>query len=84
MRRQEDWLARYHASLTARGIDYPIERSRGRFVVASLYLLCHAVVIAGTLDLGNERGRALGRTLLGNAMSALDEMGAFAFASKLA
>ena len=39
--------------------------------------MCYAVVIAGTLDLGNERGQALGRTLLGNAMSALDEMGAF-------
>ncbi len=84
MRSQEDWLARYHASLTAMGIDYPIERCRERFVVAALYLLCYAVIIAGTLDLGNERGQTLGRTLLGNAMSALDEMGAFAFASKLA
>lgn len=81
VRAEEDWLARYHASLTSRGIDYPIERCRERFVVASLYLLCYAVIIAGTLDLGNERGQALGRTLLGNAMSALDEMGAFTFAS---
>ena len=84
VRSQEDWLSRYHAALTSRGIDYPIERCRERFVVASLYLLCYAVIIAGTLDLGNERGQALGRTLLGNAMSALDEMGAFAFASRLA
>ena len=84
VRAEEDWLARYHAALTGRGIDYPIERCRERFVVASLYLMCYAVVIAGTLDLGNERGQALGRTLLGNAMSALDEMGAFAFASQIA
>ena len=84
VRAEEDWLAHYHAALTGRGIDYPIERCRERFVVASLYLMCYAVVIAGTLDLGNERGQALGRTLLGNAMSALDEMGAFAFASSVA
>ena len=84
VRAEEDWLARYHAALTGRGIDYPIERCRERYVIASLYLLCYAVVIAGTLDLGNERGQALGRTLLGNAMSALDEMGAFAFAADLA
>ena len=84
VRAERDWLAHYHAALTGRGIDYPIERCRERFVVASLYLLCYAVVIAGTLDLGNERGQALGRTLLGNAMSALDEMGAFAFASQIA
>ena len=84
VRAEEDWLAHYHAALTARGIDYPIESCRERFVVASLYLLCYAVVIAGTLDLGNERGQALGRTLLGNAMSALDEMGAFAFSSQIA
>ena len=84
VRAEEDWLVRYHAALTGRGIDYPIERCRERFVVASLYLLCYAVVIAGTLDLGNERGQALGRTLLGNAMSALDEMGAFAFAAQFA
>jgi hypothetical protein len=35
------------------------------------------VVIAGTLDLGNERGKALGRTLTGNAMQSLVEMNAF-------
>ena len=84
VRAEEDWLARYHACLTARGIDYPIERCRERFLIASLYLLCYAVIIAGTLDLGNERGQALGRTLLGNAMSALDDMGAFALASEFA
>ena len=83
VRTKEDWPARYHAALISRGIDYPIERCRERFLLASLYLLCYAVVIAGTLDLGNERGQALGRTLLGNAMSALEEMDAFEFASEL-
>ena len=36
------------------------------------------MIIAGTLELGNERGQALARTLLGNSLSALDEMDAFA------
>ena len=78
VRAQEDLLAFYHAELTRRGVDYDLAFCRERYRVSALYLLCFAVVIAGTFDLANERGRALGRTLLGNAMSALDEMDAFA------
>jgi hypothetical protein len=73
----EDLVARYHGALTAQGIDYPLERCRERYRVCALYLLNYAVVIAGTLDMGNERGQALARTLLGNAMAALEEMDAF-------
>ncbi len=72
-----DWPARYLAALKRQGIDYDHSRCRDRFRVAALYLLCYAVVIAGTLDMGNERGQALARTLLGNSLSALDEMNAF-------
>ena len=78
---QEDLVGRYHAALTAllakEGIDYPIEHCRERYRVCALYLLCYAVVIAGTLDMGNERGQQLARTLLGNSLAALDEMNAF-------
>ena len=74
---QEDLVARYHAALTAHGIDYPLEQCRERFRVSALYLLNFAVVIAGTLDMGNERGQTLARTLLGNSLAALDEMNAF-------
>ena len=77
VRAQEDLVARYHSALTRLGIDYSAERLRQRYRVSALYLLCFAVVIAGTLDLGNERGQALGRTLLGNCLSALDELDAF-------
>ena len=78
IRAKEDWVARYHEALARRRLDYDLDRSRERFRVAALYLLCYAVVIAGTLDMGNERGQALARTLLGNSFSALDEMDAFA------
>ncbi len=73
----DDLVAYYHAQLTRRGIDYDLARCRERFRTAALYLLCYAVVIAGTLDLGNERGKRLGRALLGRSLGALDGMAAF-------
>ena len=78
VRAQEDLVAYYHAELARHGVDYGLDRCRERYRVSALYLLCFAVSIAGQLDMENERGRALGRVLLGNAMSALDEMEAFA------
>jgi hypothetical protein len=35
------------------------------------------VVIAGTLDLGNERGKLLGQTIIANTFSALVDLDAF-------
>ena len=77
VRVQEDWPALYHAALTRRGIRYELATCRERFRISALYLLCYAVIIAGTLDLGNARGQALGRTLLGNCLNALTELDAF-------
>jgi hypothetical protein len=77
---QEDLVGRYHQALSAAldpEFDYPIEQCRSRYRLSALYLLCYAVVIAGTLDMGSERGRQLARTLLGNSLAALDEMNAF-------
>ena len=74
---EEDLVARYHAALTGHGIDYSLDQCRTRYRVCALYLLNFAVVIAGTLDMGNARGQALARTLLGNSLAALEEMDAF-------
>ena len=74
---REDLLADYHAELTRHGVEYDLGTCRERFRVSALYLLCYAVTIAGTLDLQNERGTQLARTLLGNSLAALDEMDAF-------
>ena len=78
VRAREDLVAYYHSELTRHGVDYDLSRCRERYRVSALYLLCFAVSIAGQLDMENERGRALGRVLLGNAMSALVELDAFA------
>lgn len=81
VRAQEDLVAYYHSELNRRGVDYDLAHCRERYRVSALYLMCFAVSIAGELDLQSERGQALGRVLLGNAMSALDEMDAFSLLS---
>jgi len=83
VRQAQDWVAVYHNALTEqlsnRGVEnYSLQQCRQRFQLSAAYLVCYAVIISGTLDLGNERGMALGRTLFGNAMQSLDEMDAFA------
>ena len=77
VRQEEDLVAFYHSELTSLGIDYDLARCRTRYRVSALYLMCFAVSIAGELDLQNERGEALGRVVLGNAMRALDDIDAF-------
>ena len=78
VRTSRDWVALFHETLCAQGItDYSLEQCRERFRISALYLACYATIIAGTLDLGNERGALLGRTLFGNAMRSLDELNAF-------
>ena len=67
----------YFETLTGAGIDYTRAQFDRRYKVSALYLLNYAVVIAGTLDLANERGMKLGETLLRDSMASLDAMGAF-------
>lgn len=70
-------VSRYHQTLQEGGVEnYGIERCRNRFRIASLYLLSWAVVIAGTLDMGNERGRAVARTLLARSLKAVGDLDA--------
>ena len=78
VRNSEDWVQIYHDHLLNLGItNYSLAQCRERYVIAALYLVCYATIISGTLDLANERGRALGETLFGNAMSSLTELDAF-------
>ena len=79
LRQKQDWVANYHRALLDAGVkDYSLDQCRERHRVSALYLASYATVIAGTLDLANERGQALGRTLFGNAMRSLAELDAFA------
>lgn len=71
-------IARYHDTLCANGVSqYSLADCQLRYRTSALYLMCYAVVIAGTLDLGNERGQALGAALLGRSLSALADLNAF-------
>jgi aminoglycoside phosphotransferase (APT) family kinase protein len=74
VRQSYDLLGHYYKTFCAHGIDYPRALFDRRYKVSALYLLDFAVVIAGTLNLANERGQKLGRTLLGGSLSALDEL----------
>lgn len=65
-------IVRYHTLLTEAGVSgHGLEDCRGRFRIASVYLLAWAVLIAGTLDLGNDRGQALARALLGRSLKSV-------------
>jgi len=77
LRNAEDWLAVYHRHLTSEGINYDLEASRERYRLCAMYFYCYAVIIAGTLDTANERGRALAASIIGNSIRSLDELGAF-------
>ena len=78
----EDWVAVYHQHLTSEGLDYPLDTSRERYRYCALYLVCFAVIIAGTLDQANERGRKLAETLLGNSLRSLVELDALKLLSQ--
>jgi hypothetical protein len=77
VRNAEDWVALYHDALRREGVEYGLAACRRRYRISAAYLLCYAVIIAGTLDMGNDRGRLLARTLLGNSLRSLTELDAF-------
>ena len=77
VRGSQDWVAIYHQHLTSEGIDYDLETSRARYKLCAMYFICYAIIIAGTLDTANERGRKLAETLLGNSIRSLTELNAF-------
>lgn len=71
-------IQRYHDALTAGGVrGHGLADCRERFRAATVYLLAWAVVIAGTLDLGNERGQALARALLGRSLNSVERLDGF-------
>lgn len=74
----ESLIHRYHQGLVSGGVTgHTLDDCRERYRIASLYLLSWAAVIAGTLDMGNERGRQLARALLGRSLRAVEAMEGF-------
>jgi hypothetical protein len=77
-RHGEQLLREYHDALAAHGVHgYSFETCATRYRWAALYLVCYAVTIAGTLDMGNERGLLLAETLLGRCLRSIDELDAW-------
>lgn len=76
VRHAEDWVAVYHQHLTSEGIEYDLSVSRERFRYCAMYFVCYAVIIAGTLDQANERGRKLAETLLAYSLRSIKELNA--------
>lgn len=77
IRNAEDWVSVYHQHLTREGIEYDLSTSRERYRKLAMYFFCYAVIIAGTLDTANERGRKLAELILGNCVRSLTELNAF-------
>ena len=76
VRNAVDWHSLYFSELTSQGIDYDKSYSYERYRLCAMYFLCYSVIIAGTLDPANERGRQLAETLLGNSIRSLKELNA--------
>lgn len=75
---QEALIGLYHTTLVDHGVaGHTLADCRARYGTAALYLLSWAVLIAGTLDMGNERGEQLARTLLRRSLSAVRALGGF-------
>lgn len=83
VRNSRDWVAFYHAELTKDGIEYSLEDCRERYRACALYFLCYGAIIAGTLDLANERGKQMGETLLQNSLESLEELDAISLLDSL-
>ncbi len=78
-RKHEHELVRSYAELLeGYGVsERPFERCWHAYRISALYLVSYAVVIAGTLDLTNERGVRLARALLDRSLSAVADLDAF-------
>jgi len=80
-RHRDELIRLYHRTLLERGVKgHSLAACRERYDLAALYLMTWAVLIAGTLDMGNERGAQLARTLLRrsfNAVAANDDFDRF-------
>jgi hypothetical protein len=65
----------YHAALEANGVrQYSEAQLFQDYRRATTYCLCYPLIAAGTLDLSNERGRALGHMMLSRALTAAADL----------
>lgn len=75
---EEQMLALYVGRLKDAGIDYPLEQCREDYRRIILGCLVYPVTVCGSLDLANERGRALAECMLTRNLAAIDKLGSAA------
>lgn len=81
---EADILQTYHRSLLENGVEgYDLVACREDYRRAATYCVCYPLIAAGTLDLANERGRALGVMMLDRALSAAEDVQALALLESL-
>jgi hypothetical protein len=73
---ERDLVARWHAGLTAGGVpDYSADQAWQDYQRAALYLWTYVVVIAGSLDPTNERGRGWMREMVTRSAATILDLG---------
>ncbi len=74
----------YHASLVEAGVrNYTLADCREDYRRAATFCVCYPLIVAGSLDLANERGRALGKMMLDRALSAAHDVDSLALLESL-
>jgi hypothetical protein len=69
-------LERYIAGLKAGGVtDYDFDTAFEDYRLMILGCLVYPITVCGSLDLSNERGKALGETMLERNLTAIDQLG---------
>jgi hypothetical protein len=72
---ESEILEEYHAELVRNGVEsYDLSACREDYRRATTYCVCYPLIAAGTLDLANDRGRALGKMMLDRALSAVEDV----------
>ena len=72
---ERDLIAKWHETLVHGGVsDYSAEQAWEDYRRAILYMWTIVVVIAGTLDPSNERGRAWMTHMVERAVAAIDDL----------
>jgi len=72
---ERDLIATWHQTLTEGGVrDYTAQEAWEDYRRAMLYMWTLVVVIAGTLDAANERGRAWMTQMVARAATAIDDL----------
>jgi aminoglycoside/choline kinase family phosphotransferase len=75
---ERDLVAHYHSRLVEHGVTgYTLEQCWEDYRLAALYLFVYALVIGGTLDPSNDRGRAFMSSLLTRATATIEDLDLF-------